>query len=125
MIGAAYDPPTNLAASGANNDHILSTPTWRRCEAIRKLRISHGEDQVAVLPSAVESGEYATTSDIIREAVQDWQIKRSLQQQEAAWLRDLWDRGKASGEPAPLEVDRVRTEAHEKLRQAVARADGD
>jgi antitoxin ParD1/3/4 len=93
--------------------------------AIHKLRISLSEDQVAALHSAVESGEYATTSEIIREAVQDWQVKRRLQQQEAARLRDLWDRGKASGEPAPLDFDMVKTEARERLRIAAHKTDGD
>jgi len=32
-------------------------------------------EQLAVLKAAVEAGEYATTSEIILEAIRDWQFK--------------------------------------------------
>jgi antitoxin ParD1/3/4 len=45
----------------------------------------------------VETGEYATTSEIVREAIRDWQFKRELRQEDLSRLRQMWDQGKASG----------------------------
>jgi len=44
-----------------------------------------------------ESGEYASSSEVIREALRDWKLKRSLQQNELAELRSPWHDGLASG----------------------------
>jgi len=38
-------------------------------------------EQVAALKAAVEAGEYATTSEIVREAIRDWRLKRELRQE--------------------------------------------
>jgi len=45
----------------------------------------------------VETGEYATTSEIVREAIRDWQFKRELRQEDLSRLRQMWDQGNASG----------------------------
>ncbi|MCW5700780.1 MAG: hypothetical protein KIT00_13165 [Rhodospirillales bacterium] len=36
---------------------------------------------------AVDSGEYASSSEIVREALRDWRRKRRVQEQEFAELR--------------------------------------
>jgi antitoxin ParD1/3/4 len=82
---------------------------------IHKLSISLTVEQIAILRAAVDTGEYATTSEIIREALQDWQVKRELRQQDTDQLRKLWDEGKTSGEPAPLDFDALKTEARQRL----------
>jgi antitoxin ParD1/3/4 len=67
---------------------------------IQKVSVALTGEQLAALKAAVEAGEYATTSEIVREAIRDWQFKRELRREDVKRLRQLWDEGKASG-PAP------------------------
>ena len=84
---------------------------------IQKVSVALTGEQLAALKAAVEAGEYATTSEIVREAVRDWQFKRELRQEEVKRLRRLWDEGKASGQPEPLDFDELRREARRRLRR--------
>ena len=58
---------------------------------IQKVSVALTGEQVAALRAAVKSGEYATTSEIVREALRDWQFKRQLRQEDIKRLRQLWD----------------------------------
>ena len=64
---------------------------------IQKVSVALTGEQVALLKGAVETGEYATTSEAIREALRDWQWKRELRGEELKRLREGWREGKASG----------------------------
>ena len=44
--------------------------------SVEKVSVALTNEQVSALKAAVDSGEYATTSEIVREAVRDWQLKR-------------------------------------------------
>ena len=46
-------------------------------------------EQVAALKAAVETGECATTSEIVREALRDWQLKRELRREDIKRLRQM------------------------------------
>jgi antitoxin ParD1/3/4 len=83
--------------------------------ATRKVRITLAEDQLALMKAAVESGEYASTSEIVSEAISDWQQKRGLRPEAIAALRQLWDEGKSSGSPVPLDFDELKQEAWRQL----------
>jgi antitoxin ParD1/3/4 len=85
---------------------------------VEKLSVALTSEQVASLKAAVDSGEYATTSEIIREAVRDWQFKRELRQEDIGRLRELWDAGKASGNAGELDMKALRGEARARLRGA-------
>jgi antitoxin ParD1/3/4 len=86
---------------------------------IEKISVALTSEQVATLRAAVDAGEYATTSEIVREAVRDWQMKRKLQREDLRTLRRLWDEGKASGPAQPLDFREVRREG----RRLLARTD--
>ena len=47
-------------------------------------------EMVAIVRGVVASGEYDSSSDVIRDALRDWTHKRSLRQQGVAELRALW-----------------------------------
>jgi antitoxin ParD1/3/4 len=64
---------------------------------IEKISVALTAEQIAALRAAVDTGEYATTSEIVREALRDWQFKREFRQEETRRLRQLWDEGLASG----------------------------
>jgi antitoxin ParD1/3/4 len=89
---------------------------------IQKVSVALTSEQVLSLKAAVETGEYATTSEIVREAIRDWQQKRDLRQEEIRWLREAWDKGKASGPPAPLDFDEFRREARERVKRRLGNA---
>jgi antitoxin ParD1/3/4 len=91
---------------------------------IQKVSVALTGEQLATLKAAVESGEYATTSEIVREAIRDWQFKRELRREDVNRLRQLWDEGKASGPSAPLDFDELRREARRRLAKA-RKAQGD
>lgn len=60
---------------------------------IQKISVALTGPQLAALQAVVENGEYATTSEVVREAVHDWQMKRELRQEDIKRLRQLWDEG--------------------------------
>jgi antitoxin ParD1/3/4 len=91
---------------------------------IQKVSVALTGEQLAILKAAVETGEYATTSEIVREAIRDWQFKRELRLEDIKRLRQLWDEGKASGPSTPLDFDELRREARQRLAET-KKAQGD
>jgi antitoxin ParD1/3/4 len=89
---------------------------------IQKVSVALTGEQVAVLKGAVETGEYATTSEAIREALRDWQWKRELRGEELKLLREGWREGKASGPGAPLDLGEMREEARRRLKKSTGNA---
>jgi antitoxin ParD1/3/4 len=88
---------------------------------VQKVSIALTGEQIGALKAAIETGEYATTSEIVREAIRDWQFKRELRQQDLKRLRQLWDQGKASGATTPVDFEAARHEARQ--RSAIAAED--
>ena len=60
---------------------------------IERMTITLPSDMAAVVKSAVEGGDYASSSEVMREALRDWKMKRALQLQELAALKSEIDRG--------------------------------
>jgi antitoxin ParD1/3/4 len=74
---------------------------------IQKISIAVTSDQLAAMREAVETGDYATTSEVVREAVRDWQMKRAQRQEELARLRHAWNEGKESGGSGTFDIERT------------------
>ena len=91
---------------------------------IQKISVALTGQQLAALEAAVETGEYATTSEVVSEAVRDWQMKRELRQDDIEHLRQLWDEGKASGDAGPVDFDQLRKEARGLLEAVKKSANG-
>ncbi|PKQ02841.1 MAG: type II toxin-antitoxin system ParD family antitoxin [Alphaproteobacteria bacterium HGW-Alphaproteobacteria-12] len=62
---------------------------------VAKVSISLTDDQAQLVDDAVASGDYASSSEVIREALREWKTKRLIGQ--------LWDEGVTSGRTAPDE----------------------
>lgn len=88
---------------------------------IQKVSVALTGEQVATLKTAVGSGEYATTSEIVREALRDWQRKRELHGQDVQRLRQLWAEGKQSGPAAAADLGKIRQKARERLEKVTSR----
>lgn len=84
---------------------------------IHKVSIALTGEQIDALKSVVEAGEYATTSEVIREAIRDWQYKRESRQEDIQQLRHLWDEGIASGKSEPVDFAKFKVEARRRLRK--------
>ena len=56
---------------------------------VEKLSIALTTEQAALVRQVVESGEYASNSDTIRDALREWKLKRDFQQTEVEELRRL------------------------------------
>ena len=85
---------------------------------VQKVSVALTGEQLGALKAAVETGEYATTSEIVREAIRDWQFKRELRLEDLRRLRQLWDQGKASGTATPVDFEAARREARSRLANA-------
>ena len=53
---------------------------------IERLTITLPADMAAVVKDAVEGGDYASNSEVVREALRDWKMKRAMQLQEACLM---------------------------------------
>ncbi|MGX9430632.1 MULTISPECIES: ribbon-helix-helix domain-containing protein [Bradyrhizobium] len=91
--------------------------------SVEKVSVALTNEQISALKAAVEAGEYATTSEIVREAVRDWQLKRELRQEDIRRLRQMWDDGVASGSAGELDMKKPREEARKRL-ESVKKASG-
>ncbi|PKU23058.1 ribbon-helix-helix domain-containing protein [Telmatospirillum siberiense] len=54
---------------------------------IERLTITLPSEMATIVKSAVEGGDYASSSEVVREALRDWKMKRALQLQELASLQ--------------------------------------
>ena len=62
---------------------------------IERLTITMPPELAAVVRQAVETGDYASTSEVVRAALRDWKLKRALQIEELAALKGDIDKGLA------------------------------
>lgn len=62
---------------------------------IERLTITVPVEMAAVVKGAVEVGDYASTSEVVRAALRDWKVKRTLQLQELSALKANIDSGLA------------------------------
>lgn len=62
-----------------------------------KLSITLTPALAAMINEAVATGDYASTSEVVREALRDWRRKRLVRQQQIEEVRRLWDEGIQSG----------------------------
>jgi antitoxin ParD1/3/4 len=90
--------------------------------AAEKISIALPPEMVSIVRDAVATGEYASSSEVIRDALRDWTHKRTLRQQGLAELRELWQEAlhdKTPGVTANDVLDRL-----ERKYQAIADAAG-
>ena len=82
---------------------------------VEKVSIALTPEMATVVRQAVESGDYASNSEIVREALRDWKLKRTLQQQEVEDLRRLWQEGLRGGLSRFADVAELKAEARRRL----------
>ena len=61
--------------------------------AIERMTITLPSEMADTVRSAVEGGDYASSSEVVREALRDWKAKRAMQLDGLAVLRSDIERG--------------------------------
>jgi antitoxin ParD1/3/4 len=79
----------------------LSVKKYRPMAHAKQLTISLTPEMATVVEEAVDSGEYASSSEVVKEALREWEQRRARQRQEVEALSRLWDTG-LSGGPSDL-----------------------
>jgi antitoxin ParD1/3/4 len=80
-------------------------------QAMRPLTISLSSQQLTRLGAAVESGAYASNSEVVREALRLWEQREELRLIEIARLKSAYEEGVASGDPVEGEAAFARIRA--------------
>jgi antitoxin ParD1/3/4 len=71
---------------------------------IERVTIALPEPMAASVRAAVEAGEYASTSEVFRDALRLWEARRELRARDVEELRRRWDAGKASGPAGEIAI---------------------
>ena len=77
---------------------------------IERMTITMPADMAAIVKGAVEGGDYASTSEVIREALRDWKSKRAIQLHKLEALKADIDQGLAdvaAGRVKDFDADRI------------------
>ena len=83
---------------------------------IERLSIALPAPMADAVRRAVDAGEYASTSEVIRDALRLWESRRHLRERDVEIVRQRWDEGKASGSAGPLDIKRIVSEERSKLK---------
>jgi antitoxin ParD1/3/4 len=78
--------------------------------SVEKISIALPPEMVALLRQAVDMGEYASSSEVVRDALRDWTQKRQLRQQGVEELRQVWQQAiedRTPGVPVEDVLDRL------------------
>lgn len=66
---------------------------------VEKMSVALTPEMAAMMKEAVVSGDYASSSELMREALREWRERRELRAKLCEDLGKLWDAGINSGHP--------------------------
>jgi antitoxin ParD1/3/4 len=107
--------PTPRSAGGWRTPHKYDKVRSRvfaggDVSQIERMTITMPGEMAAVVKEAVAGGDYASTSEVVREALRDWKLKRALRLQELTALQSDIDKGLADlaeGRVVDFDADRI------------------
>ncbi len=82
---------------------------------VEKFSISLTAEFAADIREAVAAGEYASTSEVIRDALRTWRQVREERALAAKELGRLWREGLESGQSEVLDADDIKRRGRERL----------
>jgi antitoxin ParD1/3/4 len=85
---------------------------------IEKVSVALSSELLGIAKEAVASGAYASTSEVIREALREWNLRKPLREAEIERLRKAWQEGVESGKPRPLDFEEIKRRGRERLARA-------
>lgn len=87
-----------------------------------KLSVTVTDEMATMIGKAVESGDYASASEVVREALRHWKQQRSQAEQERILLREVIAKSIASGNVGEVSAETIKGEGRELLASRRARA---
>ncbi len=85
---------------------------------VQKVSVALTPELMALLEEAVESGEYTSASEVIRDALRHWKEHRACQNFSTEELRSLWQEGIESGPSRFGSIDAIKKEARRRAAKA-------
>jgi antitoxin ParD1/3/4 len=82
---------------------------------VEKLSIALTPEFAADIRQAIATGEYASTSEVIRDALRAWKQAREGRAAALEALRRAWQEGVNSGDGAPLDAEDIKRRGRERL----------
>jgi antitoxin ParD1/3/4 len=87
-------------ATGSNFAYYGTPKGWSHpMSKVEKISVALTPEMAQMVKANVGSGDYASASELIREALREWRQRRDTQAQAREELGKLWDFGLASGAP--------------------------
>ncbi len=86
--------------------------------SVQKVSVALTPEFMALLKEAVDTGEYNSASEVIRDALRHWKERRSIQELSTEDLRRLWQEGVGSGPGRFKSVDAIKKEARRRAADA-------
>jgi antitoxin ParD1/3/4 len=85
---------------------------------VEKLSVALTPEMAAMVKDAVRRGEYASASEVFRDALRYWKAHQDAREREVAELRRLWQEGIASGAGTLGDMAAIKAEARRRLKAA-------
>jgi antitoxin ParD1/3/4 len=79
------------------------------------ISLSLSPELVGIVEAKIESGRFASASDVIREALRLLETEERMERNRSRYLRDAWREGVESGDAGPLDFASLREEARRGL----------
>lgn len=83
--------------------------------AAQKISIALTPENASDIRDALASGEYASTSEVIRDALRAWKQTRAERAVAIEELRRLWRKGTESGDEGPLDAEVIKSRGRARL----------
>ena len=81
---------------------------------VAKVSVALTVEMTDLIQQAVASGDYASGSEVIREALREWKNRRAQAGSGQDHLRRLWAEGLASGPGRFTDIDQIKQEARKR-----------
>ena len=78
---------------------------------VQKVSVALTSEFMVLLKEAVDTGEFTSASEVIRDALRHWKQRRAIAELSAGELRQLWQQGIASGPGRFKSIDSIKKEA--------------
>lgn len=81
---------------------------------VEKISVALTPELAHEVKSAVQHGDYASSSEVIREALRDWREKRAMKTTVIEEIREAWNQGLSSGPGQYDSMDAIKAAARKR-----------
>ena len=89
---------------------------------VEKISVALTPQMARMIRGVIDAGGYASTSEVVREALREWGQRRVLNYQDVEELRTIWNEGRGSG--SGIFEDMAALKAEARRRFEIARGHG-